>query len=77
VRAAAGLRGQNALWRAAHLRAVDAGHAGPHCSQHVPPLLGLRVEVQLVQGAMGAGLHLRRDVLAPVAADLPGALQVP
>jgi hypothetical protein len=29
-----------------------------------------------VQAALGAGLHLRRDVLAPVAAHLPGALKV-
>jgi hypothetical protein len=28
-----------------------------------------------VQAALGAGLHLRRDVLAPVAAHLPGALE--
>jgi hypothetical protein len=29
-----------------------------------------------VQAALGAGLHLRRDVLAPVAAHLPGALNL-
>jgi hypothetical protein len=29
-----------------------------------------------MQGALGAGLHLSRDVLAPVAADLSGALQI-
>jgi hypothetical protein len=62
-------------WGAADLGAVDAGQAGLHCSQPALPLLGVRVEVQLVQAALGAGLHLRRDVLAPVAAHLPGALE--
>jgi hypothetical protein len=62
--------------RAAYPGAVDAGQAGLHCSQPALPLLGVRVEVQLVQAALGAGLHLRRDVLAPVAAHLAGALKV-
>jgi hypothetical protein len=33
------------------------------------------LEVQLVQTVRGTGLHLRCDVLAPVAAHLPGALE--
>jgi hypothetical protein len=65
----------HALGRAAHPGAVDAGQAGLHCSQPALPLARVRVEVQLVQAALGAGLHLRRDVLAPVATHQPGVLE--
>ena len=64
------------MWRAAHPGAVDAGQAGLHCIQPALPLLGVRVDVQLVQAALGAGLHLPRDVLVPVAAHLPRISEV-
>jgi hypothetical protein len=66
----------HAPWGAAHPCAVDAGQAGLHGRQAALPLVGVGVEVQLVQAALGAGLHLPCDVLAPVAAHPPCVLKV-
>jgi hypothetical protein len=54
---------------------MDAWQEGLHRSQHALPLPDVPEEVQLLHAALQAGLHPPRDVLAPVAADLPGGLQ--